>query len=134
MNDETIKKAFADGENVFPSEWVNDFPSRFIPGDTGVKIVIPDRGTLEYGNVTKVHFTKNKVSYDLEFPFFTANGKRGYTRIHNVDSAFVDDMHWQPSMTDPKNTGKEEDFVIDQRYQQNSRGRWELKPEHRGVD
>lgn len=115
------ERAFADGENVFPDGGF-DLPSRFQPGDTGVKIVIPNRGMLEYGNVTKVHFTENKVMYDLEFPFLQ-NDKRGYTRIHNVDSAFVEDMHWEPPIV--------EGGGIDGRYEKNDRGRWELKPECR---
>lgn len=73
-------------------------------------------------------FSKDKVYYDLQFNFLLE--RRHYMRMHNIDSAFVQDMNWEPSMTDPKGEGNENDFVFDGRYRKNNRGRWELKPEH----
>lgn len=104
-----------------------ELPSEFWPGDFGVKLCIPRQAELLHGEVTKVTFSENKVYYDLQFNWL--DDKRHYMRIHNVESTFVKDMNWEPSMTDPKGNGIESEYVIDGRYQKNSRGRWELKPE-----
>lgn len=99
-------------------------PSTLYPGDEGVKLCIPGQPELLFGKVTKVHFTEEpRVLYDLEFKFANGPERWARTRVHNVDSAFVLDMHWEPS----KIEGTQE---YDPRYEKNSRGRWELKTEH----
>src|SRR5688572_8932049 len=102
--------------------------SKFWPGDFGVKICIPGQPELLHGEVTKVIFSEDKVYYDVMFNWL-GEVRRFYTRIHNIDSSFVEDMNWEPSMTDPVGNDDPKDFVRDGRYQKNSRGRWELKPE-----
>jgi hypothetical protein len=65
-------------------------PSRFQPGDkTSIKTI----GFLvENATVNKVHFTENKVFYDLEVEFSCVGDtdqEKFRTRIYNVDSAML---------------------------------------------
>lgn len=107
------------GEAVMIMSNYTNLPSLFHPSDEGVKLAIPGQPELLHGKVTKVHFTEApKVLYDLEFKFGEGD-KWHRTRLHNVDSAFVVDMFWEPSLL--------EDGKVDPRYQKNERGRWELK-------
>lgn len=122
--EEVLSKNNAEtGEAVTIMSTYNNLPSTLHPGDEGVKLAIPGQPELLHGKITKVHFCDPpKVLYDLEFRI----GGKGRTRIHNVDSAFVLDMFWEPSKIE--HTGED-----DPRYQKNSRGRWELKPECREL-
>jgi hypothetical protein len=46
--------------------------------------------SLKSGQVKGVHFKHGKILYDLEFTVSIDDDGRKTTRIHNIDSAFVD--------------------------------------------
>lgn len=50
-----------------------------------------DPNQLTAGKVIKIHFSPNKITYDLEFTVSldSLTKVRNVTRVHNVDSAFV---------------------------------------------
>jgi hypothetical protein len=73
-------------------EWATNqpkLPSRFKHGDI---VSVNVKGfMIDKAEVLKVHFTESKVFYDLgiEFDYSEPNLPKGYTRIYNVDSAFL---------------------------------------------
>lgn len=70
---------------------MNILPSQFQPYDE-VSVNFYNAGFINLARVRKVHFTHNKVSYDLEICTNVSNeGKENniYTRIYNVDSVYV---------------------------------------------
>jgi hypothetical protein len=70
-------------------------PSRFQIGDK-VSVRLRPMLVIDTAEVIKVHFTENKVFYDLEvefdYPTPPDDGEKGYTRIYNIDSALVGEV------------------------------------------
>lgn len=76
------------GMNLDSVHKLNTLPSKYQEGD-------PVRANFygicfEYCWIHKVHFSKNKVTYDIEVLMQT-NGKSHNFRLYNVDSDFVTD-------------------------------------------
>ncbi len=65
--------------------WELVLPSRFQIGNT-VELDFFDNGVIKKCHVIKVHFTQDKVLYDVEIDMASVNAR---TRLYNVDSAFV---------------------------------------------
>lgn len=70
-------------------------PSAHQPGDA-VDLCFPSRTEIS-AKVLKVHFTESKVCYDLELAFVLSSQEIHYTRIYNVDSAFVNGVPLKPA-------------------------------------
>jgi len=70
----------------------NELPSRFKIGDK-VSIRLRPMFVVDTAEVIKIHFTESKVFYDLDvefdYPTPPDDGKKGVTRIYNVDSAML---------------------------------------------
>lgn len=75
-------------ENTMQHYDSTELPSKFQLGEY-VQIELNDEEVLRHGQVIKVHFSKEKVMYDLEFTVMLHEGKRYTTRLHNIDSTFV---------------------------------------------
>ena len=70
--------------------------------DDGVVLDFGVSGKLVGCMVTKVHFTKPKVTYDVVVRVAFGDDRTNdlYTRLHNIDSVFV--LRDEPMETDPK--------------------------------
>lgn len=64
----------------------NILPSRFQIGDE-VLVNMFEAGYIKNCKVIKIHFTKSKVSYDLEI-----DTENLFTRLYNIDSVFIDSL------------------------------------------
>lgn len=63
-------------------------PSRFKHGNlVSIKVA---GFVVDKAEVIRIHFTRGKVCYDLEVEFILQDSVEvGYTRIYNIDSAFL---------------------------------------------
>jgi len=61
--------------------------------DDEVNLCFGDTGTLKSCRIIKVHFSESKVLYDVSIPVICEDLENkvhtAYTRLYNVDSAFV---------------------------------------------
>lgn len=97
--EEEMIKHFLSGEVTLPIsdllkyveeyQFKNQLPSRFQIGDR-VSVRFRPSLVIDAAEVIKVHFSENKVLYDLEVKIAPDNQEDvAYTRVYNIDSLIV---------------------------------------------
>jgi len=71
---------------------IGRLPSHFQIDDP-VRLAFGDAGGVINCRVIKVHFSDSKVFYDVDVEMhFAGEEEKFYTRLYNVDSAFVEEL------------------------------------------